>query len=325
MYNHEVVKGSVDVRVTFHVMSSTDGTDETGYAFDTGGVDFWYQREFGSRVAITEATQTAGGAHADGGLVHVSDGVGSLDLPDAACAVGTDGSSYVRYGGVFTDMLVTGGVVRLVNETALSGLFSGTHSTTSGDLGTNAPANSIIGMTLYFPTVRQARIVETYNTGTGVAGWTTALAAAPQDDEAWELFPTPPLDAVTIAAIQSGLAVPGSEMDLVDVPNGTAVAAIGDELTAELAAFFGVITGAVATDGGNSETTFLTDYDAGATTLKGFLRLTSGTLAGEGCLVSLVGTPAAQVTVLSETSMPTALKQFSATPADAVTWAFTPF
>jgi hypothetical protein len=234
MYNHEVVRGSVDVRVTFHVMDSGDGTDETGYAFDTTGVDFWYQRENGSRVAITEATQTVGGAHTDGGLVHVSDGVGSLDLPDAACAVGTDGSSYVRYGGAFTGMLVAGGVVRLVPETALSGLFSGTHSNVSADLGTNAPANSIIGMTLYFPTVRQSRVVETYNTGTGVAGWTTALAAAPQDDEPWELFPTPPLDAVTIAAIQAGLATAAA---VADVPTNTELdAALADADDAVLAA-----------------------------------------------------------------------------------------
>jgi hypothetical protein len=101
-----------------------------------------------------------------------------------------------------------------------------------------------------------------------------------------------------------------------------AVAEIGVETAAELATFFGIITGAVATDGGNSETGFEVDTDVSTDVRKGMLRLTSGALSGESCLVSWTGTA---VTVLSQTSMPTALKQFSATPADGVTFSFTPF
>jgi hypothetical protein len=93
-------------------------------------------------------------------------------------------------------------------------------------------------------------------------------------------------------------------------------------ILAQLATFFGVVTGAVATDGGNSATGFEVDVDVGSDVRVGMLRLTSGALAGEGRLVSWTGTT---VTVESQTSMSTALKEFSATPADGVTFAFSPF
>ena len=105
---------ATDFSVQFRVLDSTDGTPETTYAYNTTGVDFWYRRgPTGARTAITEATQTVTGAHSDGGLVHVSDGYGRLDLPDAAVASGVD---WVEYGGTFTGMVVVGGRVEL--ETA---------------------------------------------------------------------------------------------------------------------------------------------------------------------------------------------------------------
>jgi hypothetical protein len=91
--------------------------------------------------------------------------------------------------------------------------------------------------------------------------------------------------------------------------------------TGDVYATLGIVTGAVATDAGNSATTFKVNTDVSTDVRKGFLRLTSGTISGESCLVSWTGT---QVTVLSETNMPAALKGFSATPADAVTFNFMP-
>jgi hypothetical protein len=284
MFRTDRVRGTTDVSVPIMVIDSADGTPETAYDHASTGIDLWYRREGGAEVSITEAALAAwNSAHTDGGVEHGSDGRGRLDLPDAACAVGTDGATYVEYGGTITDMIVLGGVVQLVNETALSGLFSGTHSTTSADLGANAPANSIIGMTLYFPTVRQSRIVETYNTGTGVAGWTTALAAAPQDDEPWELFPTPPLDAVTIAAIQSGLAVPGSDMNLVDVPNPAAVTAIQSGLatSAALQTVDDEIA-AIDTDVNTLLTRITSTLFTGITSLAEWLGLIAGKQAADG-------------------------------------------
>lgn len=110
-YLTEASYNATDVSVPFKVLDSTAGTPETGYAYNTTGVDFWYRRgPTGTKTSITEATQTVTGAHTDGGLVHVSDGVGRLDLPDAAVATGVD---YVEYGGTFTDMVVIGGRVKL--------------------------------------------------------------------------------------------------------------------------------------------------------------------------------------------------------------------
>jgi len=112
----KVQHGATDVSVTFKVIDSTDLTPETGYAFDTTGVDFWYRRgATGAVTTIAEVTQTVTGAHTDGGLVHVQDGVGRLDLPDAAVLSGVD---YIEYGGTFTDMIVIGGVIELEGTSA---------------------------------------------------------------------------------------------------------------------------------------------------------------------------------------------------------------
>lgn len=107
-----IVKDSVDYQAMVRVVDASDGTPETGVAFNTAGVDLWYRRQGGLRVAITEVTQTVDGAHSDGGFVHVSDGHCRLDLPDAAIATGAD---FVDIGGTFTDMVVIGGRIRLTD------------------------------------------------------------------------------------------------------------------------------------------------------------------------------------------------------------------
>jgi hypothetical protein len=108
-----VTKGAVDRSVTVTIVDSTDGTPETGVVFNTSGIDLWYRREGGSRVAITEATLASlATAHADGGFLHISDGIYRLDLPDAAFATG---ANHVDFGGTVTGMVVIGGRVRLVD------------------------------------------------------------------------------------------------------------------------------------------------------------------------------------------------------------------
>lgn len=113
MYTYRPIKkGTTDVTVYVRVIDSSDGTPETGVAYNTTGIDLWYMREGADHVAITEATQTAAGAHSDGGFVHISDGWCRLDLPDAACASGVDG---VMVGGTITGMIVLGCMVPLVD------------------------------------------------------------------------------------------------------------------------------------------------------------------------------------------------------------------
>ena len=110
-----VKKDSTNRSVTIRIIDSTDGTPETGVVFNTSGIDFWYRREGGLKVVITEAdlaTPALDDAHADGGFLHISDGEYRLDLPDAAFATGVN---HVDVGGTVTGMVVIGGRVRLVD------------------------------------------------------------------------------------------------------------------------------------------------------------------------------------------------------------------
>ena len=101
------------------------------------------------------------------------------------------------------------------------------------------------------------------------------------------------------------------------------LSAAGAQTAAEAAitAKFGIVSAAVATDVGNSETTFKTSVDQGAKVVKGTARMIDGDLEGESCFVTWTGT---QITVRAESSMVTGLKQYSDVPADAVNFVFTP-
>ncbi|MEA3478428.1 MAG: hypothetical protein U9R60_09635, partial [Bacteroidota bacterium] len=109
----QVKKGSTDQSVVVRVIDSTSGLPETGVAYNTAGAALWYRKEGGSKTSITLATLAAtNSAHSDGGFIHVGDGYCRLDLPDAAVASGANG---VIIGGTFTDMVVIGTYVPLVD------------------------------------------------------------------------------------------------------------------------------------------------------------------------------------------------------------------
>ncbi|MEY5097444.1 MAG: hypothetical protein RJA36_163 [Pseudomonadota bacterium] len=108
-----IKKGSADRSVLLRIIDSTDGTPETGVAYNTSGIDLWYRREGAAKTSITEASLAAlTTAHTDGGFLAVSDGYYRLDSPDAAFATG---ANYVDFGGTVTGMIVIGGRVRLVD------------------------------------------------------------------------------------------------------------------------------------------------------------------------------------------------------------------
>lgn len=75
-----------------------------------------------------------------------------------------------------------------------SGTLSGTHSSTTADLGGSAPSTDISGMTLYIPSRGFVRIVDSYNTGTGVATFETTSATL-TDADPWYLFASPSASA----------------------------------------------------------------------------------------------------------------------------------
>lgn len=107
-----VVAGTTDVSAIIRIVDSTDGTPETGVAYNTSGIDIRYRRDGATDTAITEATLAAlDTAHTDGGFLHIGNGYYRIDLPDAACASGVNG---VLVHGTVTGMVVIGTYIPLL-------------------------------------------------------------------------------------------------------------------------------------------------------------------------------------------------------------------
>lgn len=99
-----IKKGSTDVSVELLILDATTGEPKTDVVYNSSGLDLWYRRKGAATASITEASlANASAAHADGGFIHIDDGVYRLDLPDVACATGVSG---LVVGGA-----VTGGVI----------------------------------------------------------------------------------------------------------------------------------------------------------------------------------------------------------------------
>lgn len=97
-----VTHGATDQSVELYIVDA-DGLPATGLAYNSSGIDLWYRRNGAAVTSITEATQTASGAHSDGGFVGLGNGVYRLDPPDAAFASGV---SHVTFGGTITSYTV---------------------------------------------------------------------------------------------------------------------------------------------------------------------------------------------------------------------------
>jgi len=80
--------GATDQTVYVTFLDATTGAPTSGLLFNSSGIDLEYVRTASAAVDITEVTQTAAGAHTDGGFVSVGHGRYRLDLPDAAVASG---------------------------------------------------------------------------------------------------------------------------------------------------------------------------------------------------------------------------------------------
>ena len=104
---------------------------------------------------------------------------------------------------------VTLGMLR-AQPAVIHGTLSGTHSSTTADLGTNAPSVDIKGQTLVFPEHNVSRVIDSYNTGTGVATFSPSTAVTLVNGNNWVLVPTPPAStgavpdvALTAAAVDA--------------------------------------------------------------------------------------------------------------------------
>ncbi|MEQ1580912.1 MAG: hypothetical protein ABL964_09995 [Steroidobacteraceae bacterium] len=96
------------------------------------------------------------------------------------------------------------------------GTLSGTHSTTSCDLGTAAPAVNVSRQTVFWPAHGLARTVSSYDTGTGVATWTDAVDVTLANGNIWYLFGTAPSSSatgLTAAEMRTALGMASANMD----------------------------------------------------------------------------------------------------------------
>ncbi len=100
----QLVKGSTDVTVYIFIQdsSSTTGAGLTGLVWNSASLVASQVRPLAARVAITLATQTVTGAHAEGGFVEVDatnmPGMYRLDLTDAVCVTGVDSAIVMLKG-----------------------------------------------------------------------------------------------------------------------------------------------------------------------------------------------------------------------------------
>lgn len=104
--------GATDQTVFVRAVTSAGATATPAY--NDAGISLWYKRgATGAVTAITPATQTSTGAHADGGFVSLGNGWARLDLPDAAVAAG---AAYVLVGGGATAWVLVSEEVLLVDH-----------------------------------------------------------------------------------------------------------------------------------------------------------------------------------------------------------------
>lgn len=173
---------------------------ETVYGF--------YATYDGSGASITRGTDGTLSVYKDNSDTQTTTGVTSGEDTDSLTgvhryAIATTDAFYVNGGQYF--VILSGAAIDTQTVNAPVGYFtlgrggiiakgalSGTHSTTTADLGTNAPANDITGQTLWFPTHQLTRVVDSYNTGTGVATFSPAVAVTLTDAEPWILLASPP-------------------------------------------------------------------------------------------------------------------------------------
>ena len=97
--------GSTDVTVYLKAFTASTGEPKTDITDATSGLTLAYVRNRAANTTFAAASQTATGAHTDGGIVHLAGGVYRVDIPDAAVASGADYVTINAYG--VTDCVFT--------------------------------------------------------------------------------------------------------------------------------------------------------------------------------------------------------------------------
>lgn len=177
-----IYAGDTDQTIYVRLRDATTGLAKTGIVYNSAGAVCSYVLPRAARAAITLATQTVTGSHADGGFVEVDatncKGLYRLDLPDAAIASGSFTLISIEFDGVIEETICiplhdAPGVIR--------GVFTGTPTTTvltaSGLPSTTADA--YIGRTVVVLSgnaAGEATDVTDYSSGSLTV---TALTTAP--------------------------------------------------------------------------------------------------------------------------------------------------
>jgi hypothetical protein len=114
MTNTVYASGATGVTVEIRGFVVSNGLPYTAGAFNTAGITAQFIRNRSAATAITLVTQTAAGAWASGGFVHVAGGVYRLDVPNAAFATGADDVVIVVSG--ITDVTFSAATIDLAGS-----------------------------------------------------------------------------------------------------------------------------------------------------------------------------------------------------------------
>jgi hypothetical protein len=98
MTNTAYLAGSTDVTVYVRGFTASTGLPYTAGAHNTSGLTINQIRNKAAAVSISPVTQTAAGAHTDGGFVHIAGGLYRVDTTDASVLTGADSAQIVVFG-----------------------------------------------------------------------------------------------------------------------------------------------------------------------------------------------------------------------------------
>lgn len=169
-----MIKNQAGQIIGAQMVTAADGTPFTGavtvYVTGDGG------------------TQAAGSV-GSGACVHEGNGFHSYTPTQSETNYNHVAYTFVGSGAVPVTLQVFPKDLAL-NGVMATGTLSGIHSATTADLGTNAPVTDIVDMVLYIPSRGLVRIVDSYDSGTGVATFASTVATL-TDGDVWYLFATP--------------------------------------------------------------------------------------------------------------------------------------
>lgn len=185
--------GSTDRSVYLRALDSTDGTPETGIAYNTSGIALFYRRDGAAATTITPADLAAlTTGHTDGGVKHVNAGIFRLDVPDAAWVAG---SETVVIGGSATGMIFKEVEVQIAatlqpirTNTATAGGASTITLDASASSGNGFYDHNIVQI-VAGTGAGQARIITGYVGSTKVATVDTAWSTNPASGSVFAIWP----------------------------------------------------------------------------------------------------------------------------------------